>query len=114
MEEVLDKTRKVRKILFSAKHFWEEVINDDLFSSLEKAEKITIKAIRNFGVLIEPMFPREDCKYLCVFRSDLNKIICCPIRLVGRNTFFVPTIFPANGWQKDAFKKIIKRRKLKK
>ncbi len=110
MEEISDKNRKYRKILFSTKHFPEGVINRKLFTSLQKADEITIKAIKNSGILIEP-FMKDDCKYLCLFRSDLKIIVCCPIKFVGENTFFVPTIFKANKWQTDVYKELIKKRK---
>lgn len=111
MEEIIDNTRRTRKILISPKHFSEKVMNDNLFSSIEKAFKITTRAIKSFGVLVEPIFEKEDCKYHCIFYSDLKKIVCCPVRLVGKNTFFVPTVYPANKWQEDAFKEIISKRK---
>lgn len=116
MEELNIKDRNTRKIIFSPKHFWEEVINDKLFSSLEKADIITKKAIKNFGIFIEPIFPRNDCNFLCIFKSDLGKLVCCPVRCLKFGQLFIPTIYPANQWQSDAYNEIIKKKqnKLKK
>lgn len=113
MEEVIDKLRKMRKIYVSPEHFFERVEEKKLFSSLEKADKITKNAIKSFGIFIYPLM-RDDYKYLCLFKSDKDIIVCCPITFVGKNTFLTKTIYPANNWQIKIYKKLMMKRKQKK
>jgi hypothetical protein len=110
MEEIIDKLRKFRKIFISPQHFFERVEEKKLFSSLEKANKITINAIRSFGVFIYPLM-RDDCKYLCLFKSDKGIIVCCPVTFVSMNTFLIKTIYPANNEQIKIYKRLINKRK---
>ena len=110
MEEIVDKLRRARKIFISPEHFFEKAEEKKLFSSLEKADTITKKAIKSFGVLIYPIM-RDDCKYFCLFKSDKDIIVCCPITFVGKNTFLIKTIYSANEEQIKIYKKAMMIRK---
>ena len=106
------KGRKEKIILLSTKHFFEAAKDENLFSSFEKADEITKRAIKGSGVLVKPFMSRNDCHYHCIFKSDLGKTVCCPIIAKKNNVFFVPTIYLANLWQKNAYDKAIKTRKI--
>ena len=110
MEEIIDPSRKMRKILISPKHFFERAMGKKLFSSPGKAESFVIKAIKNHGVLIEPLM-REENVYWCMFKSDLGILVCCPITLVG-SSFLVKTVWPVeDSLCKQAYKEIIRKRR---
>jgi len=110
MEEIIDKLRKSRKIYISPQHFFERVEEKKLFSSLEKANKITINAVKSFGIFVYPLM-RDDCKYLCLFKSDKGIIVCCPVTFVGKNTFLIKTIYSANDEQIKVYNKLMNQRK---
>jgi len=88
------------------------MIKRKLFSSVKKGFRTIEKAVKGQGILIDSM--REDCKYFCIFKSDIKKLVVCPIIENISGLFYIPTIYPAEEWHKRAYKQIIRKRKLRK
>ena len=52
--------------------------------------------VKFFGVFIYPLM-KDDCKYLCLFKSDKGIIVCCPVTFVSKNTFLIKQP-PVKDW----------------
>jgi len=87
-------------------HFFERVLEKKLFTSTKKAKDITIKAIKNNGIITQ--YKRDDCDCLCIFKGEKEMLVVVPL-LETSSDFICRTIFKAE----DHHRKIYNQRKLK-
>ncbi len=100
------KTPRYKKRIHFMPHFFERVLERKLFETTKKAKDITIKAIKNKGILTQ--YKRDDCDCICIFEGEKGMLVVTPI-LETATDFICRTIFKAE----DHHRKIYNERKIK-
>ena len=84
-------------------HFFDKVIEEKLFSSTNKAKNMTIKAVKENGIIIPTPTKRDDCDCFCIFMGDAGFLVVVPL-LETLTDFICRTVFKAEKWHRKIYK----------